>query len=173
MFLQCFDHPNPKYCSCPCFMIKGYDTSLSNKAIEKAARKHFSSCGTVSRISILRRFCGFFPPFFFKLFYALNSRLLSLLFVDFFFNSTGAALVFIVGEQAAEKALELGAFYIRGREVVAKLVSAQINPTFHTHVISGRRCFQQPPGTQICFLLLGSCFLLLGNKVKDFFVVYI
>uniref|UniRef100_A0A1J3IB67 Nucleolin 1 n=1 Tax=Noccaea caerulescens TaxID=107243 RepID=A0A1J3IB67_NOCCA len=98
--------------SCPCFMIKGYDTSLSNKAIKKAARKHFSSCGTLTRISILR--------------------------------STGAALVFLLGEQAAEKALELGAFYIRGLEVVVKLVSTPINPTFHNIGIRGRRWFPTP-----------------------------
>ncbi|CAA7039005.1 unnamed protein product [Microthlaspi erraticum] len=98
--------------SSPCFLIKGYETSLSNKAIEKAATKHFSSCGTVRRISILR--------------------------------STGAALVFLEGEQAAEKVLELGAFHIRGREVVAKLVSTPINPTFHNHGIRGRRWFPTP-----------------------------
>ncbi|VVA95150.1 unnamed protein product [Arabis nemorensis] len=54
-------------------------------------------------------------------------------------ESTDAALVYLEGENAAQKALELGVSSIQGRKVVAKIITTPANPTVHRRRIYGAR----------------------------------
>lgn len=48
-------------------------------------------------------------------------------------------MVYIEGENAAQKALELGVSSIQGRKVVAKLITTPVNPTVHNRRVYGGR----------------------------------
>lgn len=115
--MQCFDHlVQSNYCSFPCLMVTGYDTSLKNKLIKKALRKHFSSCGRVREVTDSRFSRGLWlllPHT--TIFPNISSmpKLKTLVFVCWFFTAP-VQLWFILWENIrtsrAEKALELGAY---------------------------------------------------------------